>query len=233
MRDAPPTFRRTPSRLCVSFLKTGTAMDGRMLTRRWIRSAVIVAVGAGAAAALVFAQVSPLSTHRLVVPLNSGAATAPVALKGLSDLPSLVTGDGERQTWAILGGTLLQIGLSRLSAGALERAIANDQHNRVLHVALGEALTLAEGGLITNRAKAEFEVALNADPNDLVARFYMAYWLLQNGKAKPALVKWVGLMRTVGADRVWYGRLWAAMPSAAEQVGVSEVALQALCVAGM
>jgi hypothetical protein len=201
--------------------------------RRWIRSAILVAAGAGTAAALVFAQVSPLSTHRLVVPLNSGVATAPIVLKGLSDLPSLVTGGGNRQGWAILGGTLLQIGFNRLSAGALERAIADDEHNRVLHVALGEALALADGGLITNRAKAEFEAALNADPNDLIARFYMGYWLLQNGKAKPALVKWVGLMRTVGADRVWYGRLWAAMPSAAERAGVSEAALQALCTAGM
>jgi hypothetical protein len=56
---------------------------------------------------------------------------------------------------------------------------------------------------------------------------------LQNGKPKPALVKFVGLMRTVGSDPLWYERLWQIMPEAAQQVGVSRLALEALCVAGM
>ena len=61
----------------------------------------------------------------------------------------------------------------------------------------------------------------------------MAHWMLQNGKPKPALVKLVGLMRTVGNDPLWYKRLWQIMPEAAQQVGVSRRALEALCVAGM
>jgi cytochrome c-type biogenesis protein CcmH/NrfG len=100
---------------------------------------------------------------------------------------------------------------------------SSDVDNRMLHVALGEALTIANGGRISDRAKAEFDVALRADPNDLIARFYMAYCLLQNDKPKPALVKWVGLMRTVGADKIWYDRLWTAMPLAAEKVGVDRL----------
>jgi hypothetical protein len=187
----------------------------------------------GTIAVLVFAHSPPLTTHRLVVPLNSGVATVPVALKGVSELPKLLSRDSAQQHWAIVGGALLQMGFSRLSIPALERAIANDEDNRMLHVALGEALTIVNGGRISDRAKVEFDVALRGDPNDLIARFYMAYWLLQNGKPKPALVKWVGLMRTVGRDQIWYDRLWAAMPLAAEKVGVDRLTLEALCVAGM
>jgi cytochrome c-type biogenesis protein CcmH/NrfG len=164
------------------------------------------------------------------VPLNSAATTPPVPLEGVLDLPKLVVAEKASQRWAIVGGALLQAGLTRLSIPVLERAIESDPNNSVLH---GEALTLTDGGLISDRARVEFEFALRTDPNDLVARFYMGHWLLQNGKPKPALVKWVGLMRTVGNDRTWYDRLWTVMPIAAQEVGVSQLALQALCIAGM
>lgn len=196
---------------------------------RWYASSLAAGVATGAIAAIMYTHLPPLSTHRLAVAPNSDAVKPPVALQGYSDLPKLLVGQDDPPHWAIIGGTLLQTGLSRLSIPALERAIAHDQHNKVLHVALGEALALANDGRITERAKTAFEFVLKADPNDLVARYYMAHWLLQNGKPKPALVKWVGLMRTVGADQVWNDRLWTAMPAAAEQVGVSRLTLEALC----
>lgn len=190
-------------------------------------------IAVGIAAAIWWMHLSPLTTHHVTVPLNSAATRLPVPLEGMSDLPKLMAAENASQRWAIVGGALLQAGLTRLSIPVLERAIESDPNNSVLHVALGEALTLTDGGLISDRAKAEFEFALRTDPNDLVARFYMGHWLLQNGKPKPALVKWVGLMRTVGNDRTWYDRLWTVMPIAAQEVGVSQLALQALCVAGM
>jgi predicted Zn-dependent protease len=195
--------------------------------------ASMTGVGLGVVTAIVMTYSPPLTTHRVVVPLNSAATTVPVPLEGLADLPKLLTGQDKSQRWAIVGGALMQVGLSRLSIPALEYAVARNPHNNVFHVALGEALALANGGQISERAKAEFEIALQSDPNDLVARFYMAHWLLQNGKPKPALVKWVGLMRTVGSDQTWYYHLWTVMPVAAQQVGMSQLALQALCVAGM
>ncbi|WP_425906208.1 tetratricopeptide repeat protein [Nitrobacter sp. TKz-YC02] len=156
----------------------------------------------------------------------------PMPLEGLLDLPKLLAAEHASQPWAIMGGALLQLGLPRFSIPVLERAIRSDPDNSVLHVALGEALALADG-MISDRAKSEFEFALRGDPNDLIARFYIGQWLLQNGKAKPALVKWVGLMRTVGNDQTWNDRLWTVMPRAAEEVGISQLTLQALCTSGM
>jgi hypothetical protein len=203
---------------------------------RWLRLYIASSVAGalvGIAFAVWFTHVSPLTTHHVTVPLNSAATTPPVPLEGVFDLPKLIAAQNPSQSWAIAGGALLQVGLSRFSIPMLERAIASDPDNSVLHVALGEALTLTDGGLISDRAKAEFEFALRADPNDLIARFYMGHWLLQNGKPKPALVKWVGLMRTVGSDQTWNDRLWTVMPTAAQEVGITQLALQALCVAGM
>jgi cytochrome c-type biogenesis protein CcmH/NrfG len=128
---------------------------------------------------------------------------------------------------------MLQLGLDGIGVSALRHAVADNPQNLQLHTALGEALVLARRGLVTPEAKDHFDTVLAANPNDLVARFYMGLWLLQNGKAKPALVKWVGLMRTVGNDPLWYDRLWDVMPLAAEQADVSPLALKALCVAGM
>jgi cytochrome c-type biogenesis protein CcmH/NrfG len=157
----------------------------------------------------------------------------PVALEGVSGLPRLLSKDGKRQRWAIIGGALLQVGFVKASIPALKRAVAADKANMTLHVALGEALALSNNGWITDSAKAQFDIAIRADPNDLIARFYMAHWLLQTGRAKLALVKWVGLMRTVGDDKIWYARLWDVMPQAADEVGVSRLALKLLCAASM
>lgn len=210
-------------------------MDWRLLFRRL--PILLTFVGLGAAlsmtAIIALTRMTPLTLHQLTGPLNSAVTVTPVALEGVSSLPKLLSPEVEGQRWAILGGALLEAGFIKASIPVLERAVAANPDNTMLHVALGEALALSNNGWITQTAKAEFDVAIKADPNDLIARFYMAHWLLQSGKAKLALVKWVGLMRTVGDDKIWYDRLWAVMPQAAEQVGVSKLALKALCTASM
>jgi hypothetical protein len=211
-------------------------INQKQRSRNWLKlyiASSVAGAAIGIAAAIWFTHLSPLTTHHVTVSLNSAATAPPVPLEGLSGLPKLIAAKEASRPWAIAGGALLQVGFARFSVPMLERAIEHDPDNSVLHVALGEALALADGGLISDRAKAEFEFALRADPNDLIARFYMGLWLLQNGKAKPALVKWVGLMRTVGSDQTWNDRLWMVMPTAAQEVGINELTLQALCTSGM
>lgn len=200
--------------------------------RRLYIAASVAGIGIGAIAAIALTRLPPLTTHRITTPLNSAATVLPDPIGSLPDLPKLLTSKPP-QKWTILGGALLESGLPSLAVPALEQAVADDRTNTSLRAALGEALALSENGKVGERARIEFEDVLQANPNDLVARFYMAHWMLQNGKPKPALVKFVGLMRTVGNDPLWYARLWRIMPEAAQQVGVSRLALEALCVAGM
>lgn len=199
----------------------------------WGRPVLVLGVAVLFATIPVMRRVPPLTTHALSVPINSTATVMPIPLSGLTALPILLYRKEARRRWAIVGGSLLQIGLSGPGAVALARAVAADPGSLLLRSALGEALVLANGGNVTREAKSHFDAVLAIDPNDLVARFYLAHWLLQNGKPKLALVKWVGLMRTVGNDALWYDRLWDVMPIAAEGAGVSRLALQALCVGGM
>jgi predicted Zn-dependent protease len=210
-------------------------MDWRLFYRRL--PVLLAFVGLGAALSItiiiVATRSTPLTLHQVTAPLNSAVTVTPTALEGVSGLPKLLSKDAEGQRWAIIGGALLEAGFVKASIPVLKRAVALDNENAMLHVALGEALALSNNGWITESAKAEFDFAIKADPNDLIARFYMAHWLLQTGKAKLALVKWVGLMRTVGDDKVWYDRLWDVMPQAADQVGISKLALKALCTASM
>jgi predicted Zn-dependent protease len=210
-------------------------MDWRLFYRRLPVLLAFVGLGATLSITIIIVATrsTPLTLHQVTAPLNSAVTVTPIALEGVSGLPKLLSKDAEGQRWAIIGGALLEAGFVKASIPALKRAVDVDKDNAMLHVALGEALALSNNGWITESAKAEFDFAIKADPNDLIARFYMAHWLLQTGKAKLALVKWVGLMRTVGDDKVWYDRLWDVMPQAADQVGISKLALKALCTASM
>lgn len=197
------------------------------------RLAGSIAIGLLATATAAWFEVTPLSPHTLQTEVNSGADIVYRPLPGARDLPALLKRpeDGRRQR--ILAGALMQAGLNGMAVEKLRRAVSAAPSEMALRAALGEALVLSHGGRVTPEAKEQFDLVLAKDPNDLVSRYYMAAWLLQNGKPKPALVKWVGLMRTVGKDGVWYDRLWDVMPDAAEQVGVDRIALKALCTAGM
>lgn len=205
----------------------------RVRIRRLARFCAAVALLAAALAALLLVRVTPLTTHAVTGDLNSSATTRPQPVDGFAALPALFHSETSGRRAAIVGASLLQAGLPGLAAPLLRQASQDDPERRSLRLALAEALVLARGGEVTAEAKALIDAALFADPNDVVARFYHALWLLRTGKPKPALVRWVGLMRTVGGDPVWYARLWAVMPLAAARTGVSPLALRALCVAGM
>jgi len=203
------------------------------LRRRLAGGFAIGLVVAALGTTIAWRWITPLAPHALQTEVNSGADIAYRSLPATRDLPILLKKPEEARRQGVLAGTLMQVGLDGMAVSRLKRAVAADPADKALHVALGEALVLSHGGKVVPEAKAEFDLVLAGDPNDLVSRFYMAAWLLQNGKPKPALVKWVGLMRTVGKDDVWNDRLWDAMPEAAEQIGVDRIALKALCTAGM
>jgi tetratricopeptide (TPR) repeat protein len=154
-------------------------MDWRLFYRRL--PVLLAFVGLGAALSItiiiVATRSTPLTLHQVTAPLNSAVTVTPIALEGVSGLPKLLSKDAEGQRWAIIGGALLEAGFVKASIPALKRAVAIDTENAMLHVALGEALALSNNGWITESAKAEFDFAIKADPNDLIARFYMAHWL--------------------------------------------------------
>lgn len=68
---------------------------------------------------------------------------------------------------------------------------------------LGQALTHAEGGLVTATARQAFERALTLDPGFAPARFYLALAFEQEGALQEAAEAWRALLAITPADAPW------------------------------
>lgn len=87
---------------------------------------------------------------------------------------------------------------------------------------LGEALTAQAGGVVTAEAKAAFEAALAADPNDPKALYFTGLAAEQDGQPQQAATIWSKLAAESPADAPWMGlirqalaRVGAPMPASA------------------
>lgn len=66
--------------------------------------------------------------------------------------------------------------------------------------AFGELLTEAAGGEITPEARAAFGKALNYDPRNARARYFLAFAKMQDGDPKAAVADWKGLIAETEAE---------------------------------
>jgi cytochrome c-type biogenesis protein CcmH len=89
--------------------------------------------------------------------------------------------------WEILAPIYARLQRFQDAAQAYTRAIAIAGSNARRQSGLGESLTAAAGGVVTAEARAAFEAALAADPNELGARFYLARAAAQDGDRAEAL----------------------------------------------
>lgn len=72
-------------------------------------------------------------------------------------------------------------------------------------VDLGEALTAAAGGVVTDEAKAAFDRAVAVDSNHFKALFYLGLAAQQDGKPADAARIWHDLIAKAPADAPWLG----------------------------
>jgi cytochrome c-type biogenesis protein CcmH len=68
---------------------------------------------------------------------------------------------------------------------------------------LGEALTGVANGVVTADAKAAFQRALQHDPGDFRARYFLGLAAEQDGRAAEAAELWRGLLAQAPADAPW------------------------------
>ena len=106
------------------------------------------------------------------------------------------------------------------AARAYERAIALDSGRAELHAGLAEALILAAGGVVTEKARGALERALALEPSNPRARFYQGLALLQRGERRPALELWAGLVGDTPADAPYLAMLRARVTALAEELGI-------------
>ena len=87
--------------------------------------------------------------------------------------------------WELLARAESELGDWEGAAQAYREAVARSPvASAELQSALGEAITAAAGGTVSPEAKAAFDQALLADPEDPRARYYQGLWLQQAGRVR-------------------------------------------------
>jgi cytochrome c-type biogenesis protein CcmH len=106
------------------------------------------------------------------------------------------------------------------SAETYRQAIARHEGIAELHAALGEALVMAEDGVVGPEARAAFDKALELEPDDPRARYYSGLALLQRGEQQAALDAWAALIADTRADAPWLADLRRQATALAEELGL-------------
>ena len=183
---------------------------------RAILAVVLAAVLPLAAGGLYFWQGAPLFSGQPV----SSAAVLPAPQSPLPDSPPaerdadmatlverlaerMKERPGDARGWRLLGRSLASLGRYSEAARAYGRAAAllpADADLRSLH---GEALASAGGGTIAGEAERAFAAALQIDPGEPRARFYLGLAALQKGDPKAALMRWRALEAASPDDAEW------------------------------
>lgn len=97
------------------------------------------------------------------------------------------------QAWEFLGRAQLQAGDPLAAAGAIRRAIALQPNRAELQILLGEALMTAAEGKSTPEAEAAFRRAVELDPKNLAARYFLARARIAAGDREGGLAAWNAL----------------------------------------
>ncbi|HEX3675361.1 MAG TPA: hypothetical protein VHU87_13900 [Rhizomicrobium sp.] len=111
--------------------------------------------------------------------------------------------------WTMLGRGYLTVRDGQDAALAFRRALplAPPQAQPGLLSAIGESLTLASQGIVTPDAEAALNAALQADPHDLAARYYLGLASVQRHDNARAIAYWQSMLADAPPNAPWRGPL--------------------------
>lgn len=127
----------------------------------------------------------------------------------------LVANPSDGRGWDVLAPIYSRMGRAGDAVTAYRSAIRLLGSSAAREAGLGEAIAAAAGGIVTADARSAFEDALNTEPANPKARYYLALALAQEGKLAEAAVAWRQLAEGVPADSPWR----AVAEQAAAQAG--------------
>ncbi|MEN3792936.1 c-type cytochrome biogenesis protein CcmI [Fulvimarina sp. MAC3] len=167
------------------------------------------------------------------LPLAARSQPAPSNGDGAPDeIMRLIAGAEERlknnpedgQGWNVLAPIYLRMGRSEDAIEAFRNA------NRLLgpsvtrNAGLGEALSQAADGEVTDEARGYFDRALEAQPDYLPARFFVALDLSQEGENAEAAKAWETLIEKSPANAPWMPIAERALVDSRQKAGLPELA---------
>lgn len=132
-------------------------------------------------------------------------------------------GDGE--AWQELGLILVLLDRPVQAAEAYREALTAGAPAGPANAGLAEALILAAGGQVDPEAREALAAALQADPAEPLALYYVGHALEQDGRLQAALDLWVELARFSPAGTPWRDRLLADIARVAGKLGIDPATL--------
>ncbi len=105
---------------------------------------------------------------------------------------------GDAKAWTYLARAYMSASDARDAAKALAKVIAlSGKGDPSLDAAYGEALVQSQGGQVSAEAEAAFTEALNRDPRNPPARFFLGLARVQRGDRPGAIALWKSLLADV------------------------------------
>ncbi|RFC64236.1 c-type cytochrome biogenesis protein CcmI [Fulvimarina endophytica] len=167
------------------------------------------------------------------LPLSARAQPAPSGGVGEDGgIGMLIAGAEERlraepedgEGWAVVAPIYLRMGRTEDAIQAFRNANRLLGPNPVRDSGLGEALTQSAGGEVTEEARGLFERALQARPDYLPARFFVALDLSQEGENADAAAAWEALIEKSQPDAPWMPIAQSALADARQKAGLPALA---------
>jgi cytochrome c-type biogenesis protein CcmH len=148
----------------------------------------------------------PLAARLTDVPQDKSLATMLTQVEAhLERNPDDVRG------WQVIAPVYLRLGRFDQAVAAERKLLALQGENAERDADLGEALTAAANGVVTEEAKAEFEKAAKLDPEQLKAQFFLGMAAQQDGDKRKAAEIWNALLAKAPPGAAWAGTVREAL----------------------
>jgi cytochrome c-type biogenesis protein CcmH len=122
--------------------------------------------------------------------------------------------------WLLYARTLAMLGQWDGAEEAYRRAIDLGQNGPDVLADHAEVMVMQAGGTVTPGANAAFQLVLKADPNNGLARYYLAIAAMQAGEPRKAIDGLQALLAELPADSPLRGQLGEKVKQAAQAAGI-------------
>lgn len=134
----------------------------------------------------------------------------------------LIANPSDGRGWDVLAPIYVRLARYDEAANAYRNAIRLDGDSAQRQAGLGEAIAGVAGGVVSGDARAAFARALELEPEQQKARFYLATALAQEGKTDEALAAWRAMLATLQPGSPWHGATAQAIARTAAESAVAE-----------
>jgi cytochrome c-type biogenesis protein CcmH len=113
--------------------------------------------------------------------------------------------------WQVIAPVYMRLGRFDQAVIAQRKLIALQGENADRDADLGEALTAAANGVVTQEAKELFQRAVQSDADQVKAQFFLGVAAQQDGNKKEAAAIWSALLAKAPPDAGWAGTVREAL----------------------